>query len=380
MVNRSVVVAGGGPAGLACAIALREKGFDVRVVEQREPGRAQGSELLLPVMVHPVLRSLGVYSECLDAGVPGRAMLLSTAPGADPIKIPLPGTESVAADIPTGIGINRSALHNILWQRAKAVGAILTPETEVVTVDNGNDGGHVTLSDGSSIEYDLLVGADGMFSTIRAAVFPEVERPPLTGQAIWRALVPRTDESLPELLGIYYGPENRKVGIITVGDDTQYLFMSEPAVAEGMHLDASVFAKELRERLGQFDGYVATARESIAEDATISYTRLHLGLVPDPWYRGRAVLVGDAAHGVTPHLAYGAGLSIEDGWVLAESLEKSSSIDNGLAAYVQRRYPRCQKAVEACALLGASELNPEQISFDPMQVTREAWQDLGTAI
>jgi 2-polyprenyl-6-methoxyphenol hydroxylase-like FAD-dependent oxidoreductase len=373
----SVLVVGGGPAGLAAAIALRHGGHDVDVVERYAPDRAQGSELLLPVMVHPVLRSLGVLDACIAAGVPGRELLIGMAPGTPPMVIPLPGTEAAPPGTATGIGIQRPVLHQILWDAAVRAGATLTSDIALTDVDTSGDGVTVRLSDGSEAAYDLLVGADGIFSDTRSAVFPEIARPPRTGQAIWRARIGRGAGSLPQLLGIFYGPERRKVGIINVTDDSQYIFMSEPTVPEGARLDPATFVTEFRHRLAGFDGYVALARERLTDSTPTSYTQLHRMLVPAPWYRGRVVLIGDAAHGVTPHIAYGAGLSIEDGAVLADSLSSPGSLDAGLAAFVDRRFERCRDAVKACDLLGASELNPGQLDFDPMQVTGEAWQKLG---
>jgi 2-polyprenyl-6-methoxyphenol hydroxylase-like FAD-dependent oxidoreductase len=373
----SVLVAGGGPAGLAAAIALRHGGHEVHVIERQAPDRAQGSELLLPVMVHPVLRTLGVLDACLAAGIPGRELLISMAPGTPPLIIPLPGTESAPAGAATGIGIQRPVLHQILWEAAARAGATLT--SDVALADVGNRDGQVTvrLSDGSEAAYDLLVGADGMFSETRSAVFPEIERPPRTGQAIWRARIARGADSLPQLLGVFYGPERRKAGIINVAADSQYIFMSEPAVPDGVRLDPATFSTEFRDRLAGFDGYVSQARDLLTDSTLTSYTQLHRMLVPAPWYRGRVVLIGDAAHGVTPHIAYGAGLSIEDGAVLADCLSSAGSLDAGLAAFTGRRFGRCRDAVRACELLGESELNPGQIDFDPMQVTGEAWQKLG---
>jgi 2-polyprenyl-6-methoxyphenol hydroxylase-like FAD-dependent oxidoreductase len=373
----SVLVVGGGPAGLAAAIALRHSGHDVDVIERHAPDRAQGSELLLPVMVHPVLHSLGVLDACLTAGVPGRELLISMAPGTPPVVIPLPGTESVPAGTPTGIGIQRPVLHQILWEAAARAGATLTSDIALADVSAGDDKVTVRLSDGSETAYDLLVGADGMFSDTRSAVFPEIAPPPRTGQAVWRARIARDAGSLPQLLGIFYGPERRKVGIIDVTGDSQYIFMAEPAVPEGVRLDPARLTTEFRRRLAGFDGHVARARDLLTDATSTSYTQLHRILVATPWYRGRVVLIGDAAHGVTPHISYGAGLSIEDGSVLAGSLRSAGSLTAGLAAFVERRFQRCRDAVRACELLGESELNPGQTEIDPMQVTGEAWHKLG---
>lgn len=376
----SVLVVGGGPAGLSSAIALRQQGHAVDVVEKYSLDRAQGSSLLLPTMLFPTLARLGALDACMDAGVGGRNLLLSPAPGVEPFPIPMSGAHvSLSEDSPTGIGIGRPALYGILRAAAERHGVRLTGNVSLTDVEQQADGVLALLSDGTSARYHLLVAADGVFSDTRRIVFPEIGDPPLTGQAAWRAKLPRVPDGCPELLAIYYGPERRKVGLINASDDCMYLFMLEPAVPD-TRLDPDGLALELKSRLADFGGYVAQARERIDTGTTTYYTLLHRMIVPEPWFRGRVVLAGDAAHGVTPHLAYGAGLSIEDGVVLAESLMAADSLEKGLLGYTERRFGRCRDAVEACALLAESELRPDEITFNPIEVTGQAWARLSQPV
>ena len=79
-------------------------------------------------------------------------------------------------------------------------------------------------------------------------------------------------------------------------------------------------------------------------------------LLPPPWHRGRAILIGDAAHATTPHLASGAGLAVEDALVLGECLQSDAGLDDALQRFVARRYERCRMVVENSVRLGELEM------------------------
>jgi 2-polyprenyl-6-methoxyphenol hydroxylase-like FAD-dependent oxidoreductase len=126
-------------------------------------------------------------------------------------------------------------------------------------------------------------------------------------------------------------------------------------------------------------GIVPQVRETVltTNAHTVNYRPLEAILMPKPWYRGRVVLIGDAAHATTPHLASGAGMAIEDGIVLAEELAQSDSIDAGLAQFMERRYARGKLVVENSLRLGELEMNHgshqehTQIMVDSMAELRQ---------
>jgi len=105
-------------------------------------------------------------------------------------------------------------------------------------------------------------------------------------------------------------------------------------------------------------GIVPAVRQTVmtTNAHTINYRPLETVLLANPWYRNRVVLVGDAVHATTPHLASGAGMAIEDGIVLAEELARDSDIDAALALFMLRRFGRGKLAVENSLRLGELEL------------------------
>ena len=106
-----------------------------------------------------------------------------------------------------------------------------------------------------------------------------------------------------------------------------------------------------------FGGALGAIRDGLDASARINYRPLEKLLLPQPWHRGRAILIGDAAHATTPHLASGAGLAVEDALVLAEFLTSDAALDDALRQFTARRYERCRMVVENSVRLGELEMS-----------------------
>ena len=114
----------------------------------------------------------------------------------------------------------------------------------------------------------------------------------------------------------------------------------------------------LREELASFGGTVGWIRDTMTDRDWVNYRPLAAMLQPEPWATGCVVLLGDAAHATTPHLASGAGMAVEDGLVLAEELRRAGrSVEQSLLAYSARRYPRCRDVVETSIAVGKLQLD-----------------------
>jgi 2-polyprenyl-6-methoxyphenol hydroxylase-like FAD-dependent oxidoreductase len=129
----------------------------------------------------------------------------------------------------------------------------------------------------------------------------------------------------------------------------------------------------LLEQLRDFSGPVlAHARAHITDPAKVDYRPMNAFLLPRPWHRGHVVMIGDAVHTTTPHLATGAGIAVEDAVVLAEMLAGDGAVPNILERFVQRRFARCQLVVDTAVRLGEMEKDtsiPIQAHFDLMGST-----------
>lgn len=120
----------------------------------------------------------------------------------------------------------------------------------------------------------------------------------------------------------------------------------------------------------QFDGPVAAQRELIVDDDAVVYRPVENVLVPAPWFRGRVVLIGDAAHATSPHCGQGAAQAIEDALVLREELGSDQSLEQALEAFTRRRFERCKVIVEGPEVIGRWEQD-HSLPLDPTQVRQE---------
>jgi 2-polyprenyl-6-methoxyphenol hydroxylase-like FAD-dependent oxidoreductase len=181
------------------------------------------------------------------------------------------------------------------------------------------------------------------------------------------------------MLAVFFGSRS-KAGFITVSDDTQYVFCVVNA-PNPERLPEERFPELLREVLAEYGGVIEEVREQIHDGGQIYYSGLVSLILPVPWHRGRVLLIGDAAHACTPHLAYGAGIAVEDGVVLSEVLSTYDGLPAALEAFTHRRYERCRMVVENSRQLGEWEQNalPETERLSA-ELTEQSWAALAKPI
>jgi 2-polyprenyl-6-methoxyphenol hydroxylase-like FAD-dependent oxidoreductase len=346
-----VLVVGGGIGGLCTTLALRREDIEVEVVERNPEWSVYGVGIIQPGNALRALQMLGLAEACVAAGhrILGSRTFLAdgvtqVAHNAFPPLVP---------GLPPGNGLPRPRLHEILTTRVLESGTSVRVGVTVTRIENGPDGVTVTLSDGSSSTSDLLIGADGLYSQVRTEVFGEGLVPRFTGQLCWRVNLPRP-EGLDEL-HLYLGPWG-SAGFVPLGKDLMYMLLIEAPIEDWpQEVERRGAAAVMRERLEPFEGPVAEMRELVTDDDAVVLRPIENILVPAPWHRDRVVLVGDAAHGMTPHTGQGAAQAIEDGIVLAEELSGSESVAVALQAYSERRFDRCRTILEGSEAIGRWE-------------------------
>lgn len=372
-----VLVVGGGPAGLTAATALRQRDIEAEIVEINDKLRPLGSGL---TMMGPTLRALSLVDRkalesCIERGAGHPGVIIGDSDGNELERVELP--QLAGEDFPGGFGITRPVLWEILAEMAKRAGAPVRLSTTVASIDQDADGVDVGLQDGSHERFDLVVGADGLHSKVRELVFPDAPEPYFNGQTVWRAMVPRP-EQLSDDMGMYYGPRN-KAGLNPVSDTEAYVFLVENAERR-RRPPREQWPKLIREQLSEYGGVIGWARERMTNPERIDCRPLQVLLLPSPWYRGRVLLIGDAAHATTPHLAMGAGISIEDGFVLAEELERHDSLGAALERFMERRFERARIVVENSAQLGAWEQDPSVPPSEHARLSNDSWAALAAPV
>ena len=348
--NRILIV-GGGIGGMSSAIALAQSGQQVELIERESGWRALGAGLTLNGATMRVLDRIGLLDEVRSvgfgaAGTP-RSYLADGTLLAESNPARLFGPR-----IPNMGGIMRPALHEILKSAVLAHKVPVRTGVSYTNLHQEGDEVAVEFSDGTTGRYDLVVGADGLFSQTRQVIMPELARPVFTGQGCWRAVVPRPPGQ--DVAAVYYG-KYIKTGFNPVSQDEMYLFVLVPMPGNPF-MPVERWPELLREALAEFGGQIAELREQIGEHSLINYRPLEGMLIEGDWYRGRVLLIGDASHATTPHIGYGAGLSIEDGVVLADELQKNATIEAAMAAFMKRRFDRCAAVVNGSRRLGDMEL------------------------
>ena len=346
----NVLVVGGGIGGMTAALSLAKRGVAVTLIDSDPAWRVYGAGITITGMSLRAFDDLGVLDEIRSRGFVHNGMRpkrFTGEPLGEPRFAP-PGSPPVMH----GGGIMRPVLHDILSVRVREAGIEVKLGVTVESLDQDPDGVDVTLSDGSSARYGLVVGADGIFSQIRGMIFPAAAKPKFTDQGCWRIVAERPPEI--DRAEIYFGGP-LKLGMSPISQDQMYVFLLEhvpgnPWFAPEAHID------HLSELMAPFGGSVPAIRAGLGAHSQTNYRPLEWLLLPDPWYHGRVVLIGDAAHATTPHMASGAGLAVEDGLVLADELAKSDDVDTALRSFMARRFARAKLVVETSVRSGEMEI------------------------
>lgn len=347
---KRILIIGGGFSGMAAAIELRKRGAEVDLVEIDPGWRNYGAGISLGGATLRAFRQLGILDAFLREGNAADGLQTYLADGTPLATLPTPRV--AGPDVPGSGGILRPVLARILAEATRAAGTNVHLGCTFTRIEQDADGVDIGFTDGQRRRYDLVIGADGLYSKTREALFPGAPKPRYSGQAVWRAVLPRP----PEVQGAMMWMGRVKPGVNPVSKDQMYLFVTEHRPTNE-HVDPAGFAEQLRALLAPFSApLVQRIREQIGPDSQIVFRPLEGMLMPRPWFEGRVVLIGDTVHATTPHLASGACIGIEDALVLAEEIGRHAGVDAALAAFESRRWERCRMVVENSGRLGEIEI------------------------
>jgi 2-polyprenyl-6-methoxyphenol hydroxylase-like FAD-dependent oxidoreductase len=348
-VIKNALVVGGGVGGMSAAIALRRAGVEVDLIDVDSQWRVYGAGISVTGLSLRAFDDLGVLDEVRRRGFVGAGMRGKSATGDTLMESPQPPNPR---PVQQSGGIMRPVLHDILSTAVRRSGADVRLGITVVSLIQDGRGVDVSFSDGTAGRYELVVGADGIYSSIRSMIFPDVPAPRFTGQGCWRVVAARPPDV--DRTEMYFGGPV-KLGINPVSQEEMYIFILEH-VPDNPRFADELLVPHVRSLMEPFGGAVPAVRDSIERPEQVNYRPLEWILMPDPWYAGRVVLIGDAAHATTPHLASGAGLAAEDGLVLAEELQRHDDVATALRALMDRRFERARMVVENSVRIGELEM------------------------
>jgi len=344
---RTVLVVGGGTAGCTVGALLARAGVAVEIVERKPDFTVHGSGITLQGAAHRVLREVGVYDELHRHGFEFAALGLRSVDGRLLVENPTPPT----------LGAYRPKMAELLAAAAVEAGAKVRLGGTITSFTQDEHGVDVVFADGDTARYDLLIGADGVRSSVRRQLGIEAEPRPV-GMGIWRVHARRPAEVTNAEL-VYDGP-CYIAGFTPTGPDTLYAYLVEAAQDRSAHTAERKVAT-MRELATPYRGPWEEIREDITDADRINYTWFEHLLIDGAWNRGRAVVIGDAAHTCPPTLALGAAMALEDASVLAELLLTRDHVDQELFdAFVARRMPRAGAVVNGSMQLATWLLEGER--------------------
>ena len=343
MDNRlSIAIVGAGMGGLTAAIALIGMGHDVTIFEQaREFGRVGADINLTPNAVH-VLDRLGIGERLrATAARPTHRISRMWDTGEETSRLEMSDTAEEKYGAPQ-LTIHRADLLSALEEKIDP--ARFRMGYKATAVDESDDAVTVTFADGETLSFDVVIGADGIHSAVRGAVFGP-ENPQFTGLVSWRATFPREKAAdLPNLDAFtkWWGPEPSRQIVtfpLTAGREI-FVFATTPQV--DWREESWTTPGDIGELRAAYADFNPEARRLLDACDSVTKSALH---VRDPlprWSTGRVTLLGDAAHPMTPFMAQGACQAIEDAIVLARALEAAdgAGVPDALQRYEAARKER----------------------------------------
>jgi 2-polyprenyl-6-methoxyphenol hydroxylase-like FAD-dependent oxidoreductase len=370
----NILIVGAGMCGMPLGVALKRAGIACEMVEIRPKLTEPGTGISLQGPALRALHSVGVLDRCIVRGFGYSHFKACDAAGNVTGIVDLP--RLLGPNYPATIGIMRQSVHEVLADELSRLGVPIRLGTTVVKLTQDDQSVTVEFTSGGSGRYDLVVGADGMNSTIRDIAFGPQHRPHYTGQLVWRATVSRPPDV--QCRYSYFGPTN-KSGFNPVSGSQMYIYTVQN-MPKRPHWDDAELPAILRGLLAEFDGALGRAREEIRGPEQIICRPIFSLILPPLWNRGRILVIGDAAHTTTPQLASGASIAIEDSIVLARLLQSDRPLAAVLEDFTQQRYERCRMIVENSELLGEWEKNPSAPNSDTVGVIARSYQALAQPV
>lgn len=361
---RRVAIVGAGLGGLTAALALRQRGFDVAVYEQAPALGEVGAGLQLSANAVRVLASLGLVEQ-----------LTRRASVADGKQVRLWNTGEAWKLFDLGpvsqerygfpyLLLHRADLHDVLRAALEdeAPGALQLGKRLARFAEHA-DGVDLTFADGGTASADLLVGADGVHSVVRAQLFGPSD-PKFSGCVAWRGVV--AAQELPEHLRVpigsnWIGPHAHVIQYpLRGGELVNFVGIVE---RDDWEVESWTTPGTTQECAADFAGWHPDVQRIIAAVETPMKWALMLRSTMTTWSSRRVTLLGDACHPTLPFLAQGACMAIEDGVVLARALAAHDSLCDALNRYEEVRIPRTTAVVEGSAA-NAGRFHNEMLS-DP---------------
>jgi 2-polyprenyl-6-methoxyphenol hydroxylase-like FAD-dependent oxidoreductase len=359
--GKSAVVVGGGIGGLTAAVALRWVGWRVTVLERAARFGEIGAGITLLSNGLRCLDAIGLGDATRGGGMPVLAIGMRTAAGRWLSRIDGDGTDLDARMGTTTLTIHRAELHRILREALPAESLI--PGVATTGIIGGADGGsaevHYRDRDHDAVVHaDLVVGADGVHSWVRAQRWPDAPAAVYSGSTNWRAVTTASSAAVTEM-SLSWG-QGTEFGVMPLVDGRTYWYAAANA-GEGQRNPDEL--EHLRRRFGAWHEPIPAVLAHTPPQAVLRHDIYRLPKL-DSYHRGSVVLLGDAAHAMTPNLGQGGGQALEDAIALAAAVSHTPDVATALCQYDHQRRARTQ----AMSLAATRQLRLGQQLHNPIAV------------
>jgi 2-polyprenyl-6-methoxyphenol hydroxylase-like FAD-dependent oxidoreductase len=348
------VVVGGGIGGVATAVALGRQGIDVELCERAPELRDIGAGKSVWVNGIEALRHLGVDEEVLSLGSPLESLVITTWRGRVLQRIPV-------GRLGRSVAVTRRDVFDPLVKHLN--GTVVRTNARCVGVSD--EGDHVTarFDNGERAEGDFLIGADGIFSSVRAQLFGGWV-PQYAGHVAWRGIASFEHSDWPVGTAVNYYGRGRHFAVEPLQGGRMFWYGTKnmPQEAKGRGKE------EVSEAFGDSIDPIPALIEATSPEWIVRNRLFNLPFRPT-WGKGRITLLGDAAHAMLPNLGQGACTAIEDAVVLAKSLATTSDIQNALRSYERARRRRVRWIHWNSAMTSRLQLLENRIAA----CLRDAW-------
>ncbi|CZR56825.1 uncharacterized protein PAC_06714 [Phialocephala subalpina] len=354
-----IIVVGSGITGLSTAIACTAKGFNVTVLESSPKFSNIGAGLMISANATRILIGMGLRNRLEACGIDMKRVVFKKFDDGIVLDERMyEGTEEKLGA--PNWQVHRADLHDALLEKATESGVVIQMGAKVQKYDW--DAPSALLEDGSVVQGDVILAADGYRSRSRGELLGEYTEPRFSGNSAYRALIHRSEfENDPELSQLM--EISNQTTFVWVGDGCHILgypirqgeYYNLVSTQSAIHTTGPKFVvpvppSEFHGRFAHWDPLLEKILRHLPQENVLEWKLCDLAPM-DSWIfpGGKIVLIGDASHAMLPSAAQGAGMGIEDGAAIAEILarvESKEQIPAALKAFQDLRLPRCTEVVD----------------------------------
>jgi salicylate hydroxylase len=345
-----ILIAGAGIGGLTAASCLMKAGYDVEIYEQAPELSEIGAGIQLSANAMHVLDDLGLGEAIANLSVrPGAYVFRLHDTGEVIGQFPLADEHERLHGAPYN-QLHRADLHDVLAARARSYKKdVIHLNCRVIRFEENSAGVELYLGDGSKVQGDLLIGADGVKSAVRAQI-AGADHALYTGDAAWRLTIPTdqlpTENFMGQVMSVWMGPGKHVVCYyLRAGALLNFVGLVETEEISEESWTAKFPWERLKAEFAGWHENIQTVIDKVDRDACYRWSLYYRPPIAS-WSTSRATLLGDAVHATLPYLAQGACMAIEDAAVLARVLSSTKDVSDALKLYERNRIDRTSRIVK----------------------------------